>query len=212
MSLMTLLTTPLFIVADMPMSAGDLLGFVTGLLCVWLTARANVWNFPTGILNSAILGLVFLDQRLFADASLQVIFIILSAIGWWEWLAHRHAKESSPVFASSWREQALLGVIATIITGVLWQVLIHVKGACPPIDALITALSLCAQWQLNRRQLSNWSWWIAVDVISIPLYWSRGLPLIAALYVVFLAICVRGWWHWRQLSLAPQTSSAEAAA
>ena len=102
MSLMTLLTTPLFIVADMPMSAGDLLGFVTGLLCVWLTARANVWNFPTGILNSAILGLVFLDQRLFADASLQVIFIILSAIGWWEWLAHRHAKESSPVFASSW--------------------------------------------------------------------------------------------------------------
>lgn len=200
MDLLTPITTPLFTVAAMPISAGDLLGFISGIICVWLTARANIWNFPTGILNSAILGLVFLQQRLFADASLQVIFIALSVVGWWQWLYRSHARESSPVFATTVREQLILLTLGAAMTLVLWQVLLLLKGAMPPIDALITALSLCAQWQLNRRQLSNWAWWIVVDLISIPLYWSRGLPLIAGLYVIFLLICLKGWWHWRGLA------------
>lgn len=193
------INVPLFVAVGMPMSLGDLLGFVSGVVCVWLTARANVWNFPTGILNSLILGVVFFQQRLFADASLQIVFIVLAALGWWNWLAHRHARESSPVFVSSLGEQALLGGIAAVVTVALWRVLTWANGAAPPLDALITALSLCAQWQLNRRQLSSWYWWIAVNLISIPLYWSRGLPLIAALYVVFLLICFRGAAHWRAL-------------
>lgn len=194
------LTNPLFILAGMPMSIGDLLGFVTGLLCVWLTARANVWNFPTGILNSAILGFVFLQQRLFADASLQIVFIVLSALGWRQWLRRQHAEESSPVFPTTLREQLTLLGIGLAVTLILWQILVALRGASPPVDALITAFSMCAQWQLNRRQVSNWVWWIAVDVISIPLYWSRDLPLIAALYVVFLLICLNGLRRWRMLA------------
>ncbi|MDR1463577.1 MAG: nicotinamide riboside transporter PnuC [Azoarcus sp.] len=184
------------------MSAGDILGFVTGLACVWLTARANIWNFPTGILNCIILGLVFFQRGLFADASLQIVFIVLAVIGWRKWLSGGHAGESSPVFSSSPREQAILFGVAAALTLVLWRLLISLQGASPPIDALITALSLCAQWQLNRRQLSTWAWWIAVDLISIPLYWSRGLPLIAVLYTVYLLICLRGWRHWRRLPRA----------
>ena len=92
------LTAPLFVAADMPMSTGDILGFVTGIICVWLTARVNVWNFPVGILNCAILGLGFFQQRLFADASLQIVFIVLAVLGWRKWLTHHHAIESSPVF------------------------------------------------------------------------------------------------------------------
>ncbi|WP_374347258.1 nicotinamide riboside transporter PnuC [Chitinimonas sp.] len=187
----------------MPVSAGDLAGFISGLICVWLTTRGNIWNFPVGILNSAILGLVFLQQRLFADASLQIVFIVLSALGWWKWLRQGIGQESSPVFETSPREQLLLGAITVIVTLALWRVLVLLKGACPPVDALITALSLAAQWQLNKRQVSSWLWWIVVDLISIPLYISRDLPLIAALYAVFLLLCLQGWRRW--CSLAPAT-------
>ena len=209
MELLELLTSPQFVAVGMPVSTGDLLGFITGLLCVWLTARANIWNFPVGILNSAILGLVFLQQRLFADASLQIVFILLSGLGWWQWLHQRHARETSPVYSSSPREQLLFLGASLVTAFVLWQILIVLRGSSPPFDALITAFSLCAQWQLNRRQVSSWAWWIVVDLISIPLYWSRGLPLIAGLYVVFLLICLKGWWHWRALT---RPRLAEAAA
>ena len=209
MESLVFLTSPLFVAAGMPMSAGDILGFVTGLLCVWLTARANIWNFPVGIANSLILGLVFLQQRLFADATLQIVFIAFSIAGWWQWVHGRHARESSPVFSSTLREQLALVVIGVVAALLLWRILVSLNGSAPPVDATITVLSLCAQWQLNRRQISSWGWWIAVDIISIPLYWSRGLPLIAGLYVIFLLLCVRGWLHWRTLArLRPADAAA----
>lgn len=197
------LTQPLFTAAGMPMSLGDILGFVTGVLCVWLTARVSILNFPFGILSSLVLGLVFLRQRLFADASLQIVFIVLSVQGWVQWAGHRQARVEAPLRPTSLREQLILLAVAAAITLGLWQVLLWLRGAAPPVDALVTALSLCAQWQLNRWQISSWAWWITVDVISIPLFWSRDLPLISALFVVFLLICLRGWWNWRQLEARP---------
>ena len=195
------LTRPLWLVMSMPLSIGDVLGFVTGLLCVWLTTRASIWNFPTGIINSAILGLVFLQQRLFADASLQIVFIMLSILGWQQWHTLKQRLNNNPIVRSSFKQQQQLVIAAVLLISVLTLLLHWAKGSVPLMDATITALSLCAQWQLNRRQLENWLWWIAVDVISIPVYWSRGLPLIAILYVVFLLLCIKGWFEWRRQGL-----------
>ncbi len=194
-------TRPLWWIGGMPVSLGDLLGFATGLGCVWLTARANIWNFPLGILNSGILGLVFLEQRLFADASLQVLFIVLGVRGLMEWRAGGHASEASPVFRSSSGELAWLCAAVVPATLLLWLGLRWVGGSAPLVDALITSLSLCAQWLLNRRALETWTFWIAVDLISVPLYVSRGLPLIAALFATFLVLCVRGQRRWRKLAV-----------
>lgn len=192
-----------FQIGTTQMSLGDALGFVTGLLCVWLTAKASIWNFPMGILNSLILGVVFLEQRLFADSALQLVFIVLSVQGWFQWMTRRQDPKA-PFSSTSWREQMVLAGVAVGLTLLIWSILVQLRGSAPPLDALITALSLCAQWQLNRRQVSSWVWWIAVDLISVPLYWSRGLYLIAGLYVIFLAICVYGLQNWRRAHAIPE--------
>lgn len=186
-----------FGIGTIQITVGDVLGFATGLLCVWFTAKASVWNFPWGILNSLILGIVFLDQKLFADSTLQVVFIVLSVQGWWQW-SGRNGPQAAGFRATTLREQIRLLGIAITVAVLLWLLLVELRGSAPPLDALITALSLCAQWQLNRRQVSSWYWWIAVDLISVPLYWSRGLYLIAGLYVVFLALCLHGLRNWQQ--------------
>lgn len=187
-------------------SLGDALGFITGLLCVWLTAKANIWNFPMGILNSLILGVVFLEQKLFADSALQVVFIVLSLQGWIQWSA-RKQDQKMQFRSTSVREQLVLTGVALALTVLIWSVLVQMRGSVPPLDALITALSLCAQWQLNRRQVSSWMWWIAVDLISVPLYWSRGLYLIAGLYVIFLVICVHGLQNWCRADAIPDQAA-----
>jgi len=203
------LTHPVYVVAGMPMSWGDMAGFLTGIVNVWLAARAHVWNFHFGILNAAILGLVFLQERLFADASLQIVFIVLNVRGLLQWRAGHTVRESDPVFRLPHREHTLLVLVAGVLFFPLWYVLGLLRGSAPPIDAAITSLSIVAQWLLNRRVLENWAWWIVIDLISIPLYVSRGLPLIAALYVVFLALCVQGFLRWRR-HVVPQAEAAAA--
>jgi nicotinamide mononucleotide transporter len=73
----------------------------------------------------------------------------------------------------------------------------------------IASLSLAAQWLLNRRALETWVFWIGVDVISVPLYLSRGLPLIAALFAIFLVLCVQGLRRWQRL-VAPRATAGAA--
>jgi nicotinamide mononucleotide transporter len=196
-------------VGGITLTLGDALGLVTGTICVWLTARAHILNFPFGILNSVILGLVFFQARLFADAGLQIVFIALSIQGWHQWTRKRDTHRATGFNPTSKNEQLVLILVAIVLTALLWKILLAVNGSAPPLDALITAMSLCAQWQLNRRQISSWAWWICVDLVSIPLYWSRDLPLISGLYVLYLLICIKGWWYWRRLNSAtPREATA----
>jgi len=85
-----------------------------------------------------------------------------------------------------------------------------VKDSAPVLDALTTALSLGAQYLLNRKAVENWLLWITADVLYVYLYLARGLHLTAVLYLVFLCLCVAGLRSWRR-SLALRRGEAAGA-
>ena len=171
--------------------------FVTGAVCVWLTVKENIWNFPIGLVNVATFSIVFYQARLFADAGLQVVYFVLGIIGWRSWLRggeHRSALKISRCTAAE--SQVLVGLVACATIG-LWQLLHRVGGSASFWDALTTALSLASQWLLNRKRLESWIGWIAVDAIYVPLYASKSLYLTAVLYAIFLGMAVIGLRAWR---------------
>jgi nicotinamide mononucleotide transporter len=84
------------------------------------------------------------------------------------------------------------------ITAGLTVYLRKVNDALPLSDAATTALSLCAQWLLNRKLLENWYFWIVVDVLYIPMYAYKELYLTSLLYVVFLAMATMGLLEWQR--------------
>src|SRR5688572_9544459 len=79
------LTGPAFIAVGAPLSWAELLGFVTGLLTVWLVVRQHIANWPLGIANVLLLMVVFWTAGLYADAGLQVVYVLLGGYGWWQW-------------------------------------------------------------------------------------------------------------------------------
>jgi nicotinamide mononucleotide transporter len=188
------MTKTVFDLLGEPVTWAELLGFVTGIACVALAVVQRIETFPVGIANNLFFGVLFLDARLFADASLQLVYVVLGVMGWWAWI-----KGPGP-FRVRRAEPGLLAattVAVGLATLVLVPVLRAAHGAAPGWDALTTSLSLGAQLLLNLRRLETWYVWIAVDVIYVPLYFSRDLNLTALVYVVFLALCVQGWRQWR---------------
>lgn len=178
---------------------------VTGAICVWLTVRENVWNFPIGLANVATFCVVFFHARLFADAGLQVVYFVLTVIGWHLWL---HGGERGGVLRVSRVGRTEAGVLAAggvAAVGVLWVVLEHAKDGAPFLDALTTGLSLSAQWLLNRKYVESWWLWIAADLVYVPLYAWKGLYLTAGLYAVFLVMATLGLVRWRDTWRAERT-------
>lgn len=181
-----------------PVSNAELIGFGTGAGCVWLAARQNALNFPLALVNAAMFGLLFVDKKLYGDAVLQAMFFSLNLYGAWRWWHGDGEHHELLVSRLSQRGWIAVVVAAVVAVPLLRAALIAVGGAAPFWDAVITALSVIAQMLLNRKTLENWALWIAVDLVSIPLYVSKGLLLTALLYAVFLLMCVGGWVSWQR--------------
>nr|WP_042197831.1 nicotinamide riboside transporter PnuC [Kibdelosporangium sp. MJ126-NF4] len=190
--------TPAITLGATSTSWGEVAGFVTGALCVWLVAKQNVWNWPIGILNNIAFLALFMTSGLYADGWLQVVYMVLAVFGWWSWLRGGQAHTSLPVSRTT-RGQwwALAGVGAAATALLTWILETQTDSSVPLPDAVTTVLSLLATWGQARKKLESWWLWIAADVVYIPLYAYKQLWLTAILYIGFLALCVLGLRNWR---------------
>ena len=184
----------------------ELVGVLLGIVTVYLSARENVWSWPTALLNAALFVVVFLRAGLYSDMGLQVVYFVLSLYGWYEWLyggknhtelhVSRTPRRSWPVFIvvalAGW---LTLGAITKRIPG----------SALPYGDAALATVSLVAQYMMTKKMLENWLLWIVVDVFYVGMFIYKGLNLVAFNYAVYLGLAVVGYVEWRRsLRAAPE--------
>jgi nicotinamide mononucleotide transporter len=172
---------------------------VLGLVNVALVVRRSVWNYPFAIAMVSLYFFVFWEAKLYSDALLQIFFLVINLYGWANWLRSKHQAGEVLVGVMTPGERALwLGVtgLASVAWG--WVMMTYTDAAAPVWDALIAGGSVAAQILQARRRVESWILWIAVDLIAIPLYFSRDLVATSALYAVFLVLSIMGlmsWWR-----------------
>lgn len=186
----------------------EVAGMVTGLLCVWLTVRAHVACWPVGILSSAAYAWFFYGHlKLYADALLQLFFIASSLLGWWQWLHGGQARTELPVTRLDTRGRLLSGLATALASvSVGWMFARFTDASLPWLDAATSGMSVTAQLLLVRKKVESWVLWIAVDVLSVGMYVAKQAHLTAVLYLLFLALAVRGLLEWTR-SLRPASAT-----
>ncbi|MBM4335529.1 MAG: nicotinamide mononucleotide transporter [Deltaproteobacteria bacterium] len=181
-------------------SAIEWIGAAAGLACVWLLARASIWNWPVSILNTTLYFAVFLRARLYAEALLQIVFTLLGVYGWWSWRFGGSLGAELAIRRATRSELAAAAALALAGTALSALLLARATDSPAPIwDSSVLVLSLLATWAQARKILENWWIWIAVDLISVPLYVTRELYPTALLYTLFLLICLSGLRRWTVL-------------
>lgn len=179
----------------------ELLGVVTGLITLLLLVLENPWNWPIGIANNLLYVVVFFQSRFYADMTLQVAYIVISAAGWYLWL---HGGENHGALRV--RRMPGVALIGTLLAGAavtyLWSLLLaRINDVAPLFDAATAIFSIVAQYMMARKYIENWMLWIVIDIVSVWLYASKHLVPTAGLYAVYIAFCVAGLIAW-QRSLA----------
>ena len=176
-------------------------GVFTGILCVWLAAKNNIFNWPIAIASVIIYIFIFFESKLYADMGLQVYFLVMNIYGWYFWSKQRNNPEASrPVSLITQKEILLstLGIIAfTLILGFLLKK--NTDASFPFIDSFCTACSLIAQVFLARKVLQNWLIWIFVDIIYVGVYVSKDLYATAVMYALYVYIASVGYLAWRKI-------------
>lgn len=180
------------------MTALEIAANLAATLSILLASRNSVHTWWTGIVGCVLFAWLFFEARLYADVTLQIVFIATSFVGWWFWVRGR-AGSAPPIRRAP---PALLAAMAAASVAVTagYGALLHLftDAFAPFVDSAVLVLSLVAQLLLVRRMVETWAVWILVDTIAVPLFLSRGLYLTAALYALYWVNAFYGAWRWHR--------------
>jgi nicotinamide mononucleotide transporter len=172
---------------------------IAGAISVYLSARQKIWSWPTAIVNVSLYTVIFYRSGLYSDMGLQVVYLLLSIYGWYQWL---HGGANHGRLRVSRASHRVLGT-AAIVGVIFWLSLARYTSTLPNVslphlDAGLTTLSLVAQWMMTRKMLENWILWIVADLVYVPMYVYKELHVTAGLYATFLVLAVMGFVQWRR--------------
>lgn len=170
---------------------------VFGLANIVLLVRRSIWNFPFALAMVSLYAVIFFEQRLYAEAGLQLFFAGVNLYGWWLWRRAGGADHPVAVGWLGWPARFAWLAFIVLVTAGLGALMARATDAVMPYpDAAIAAASIAAQFLLSFRRIENWLLWIAIDMGAIALYIDRGLTLTAGLYAAFLVLSALGLREW----------------
>jgi nicotinamide mononucleotide transporter len=175
-----------------------IIGVITGLLCVYLAAKNNIWNWPFAIVSVIIYIFIFWDANLFADMGLQVYFLVVNVYGWYYWSRKPSTAEKVPVIRITQKLLLLAAIAVAVFTFILGSLLQYTSASFPYLDSFCAACSVVAQILMARKVLENWLIWIFVDVIYVGVYLFKDLHLTAAMYAIYVALSIMGYVEWKR--------------
>ena len=191
----------------------EILGTLSGLVCVWLLIKESVLTFPIGLLYAVVTSVVVLEAQLYADLVLNVYFVLMNAYGWYFWVrgAGERQVEGKLLVASTPSNELVLATVAiilgTLAVGYFFSA--YTAADFAYWDSLTTVASFGAMWMTARKYLESWVLWFLIDVLQIALYavkgfsGSPGLYFYSFLYSVYLWMAVLGWRSWSQNVVKP---------
>ncbi len=174
-------------------------GFAYALL-IMLRRRIG-WVF--GAVSSLILAVLAARARLPMQALLQLSYVGAAVYGWWSW---SRSTAQPAIRWWHWRGH-VIAILACVLVSLVLAQLLQDESAFPFVDSLAACVGLLATWLLARVYLENWLYWIAIDAVSIYLFFTQGLVSTAVLYFLYFSIAVIGFFGWRRDWLKAQTAS-----
>ena len=174
------------------------LAFLFGVAQVILAWKNNVSNFYFGAFSVMLYVYLFYQNGLFAEALLNVYYLVVSVGGIFMWRKNvSHIEPIIRVCDKKFQLQSLLLFLLTFL--ILFIVLKQfTKSTVPLADALVSALAWTGAYLLIHRKLENWLWLTASNILAIPLQWYKGMPLTALLTLIYLIVGIIGYFDWKR--------------
>jgi nicotinamide mononucleotide transporter len=175
---------------------------ITQIASVWYAKKNNVLVYPTGIIGVLLAAYVYFiisSPPLYADASLNIYYFIMSVYGWYNWAKK---KDNGLQYPISWCNKKELNIgIALFVSSwiALYLALTFFTNSNTPfLDSLVSSSAVTAMWWMAKRKIENWLAWILSNIVAIPLNFYKGFMLFTLMYILFLLMAWMGYAAWKK--------------
>lgn len=159
----------------------------------------RIWLYPAGIISTIISIYLLLTVQLYADATLNVYYFVMSVYGWITW----KKRADGPPLQISYANKTEWAISLAISFGglvVLYYLLKFFTTSSVPLwDAWVSSTAWAGMWLLAKRKIENWVFLNISNVFAIPLLFYKQLPLFAALTIFLFCMAFAGYFKWRNI-------------
>jgi len=178
----------------------EITAVVFGIISVLFARKNNILVYPTGLISTLIFIYILYNFKLYGEFIINIYYSAMSIIGWYLWSRRNNGQEEFPISIMNSKEYKIATIIFTLT--ILFIALVYhffdkFTDLTAYVDAFTTALFFVGMWLMAKRKIENWIVWIIADIISVPLYFFKGLTVSSLQFIVFTIIAVLGYIEWK---------------
>jgi len=205
----------------------ELLAAVFGVISVFYAKKENILVFPTGIISTGIYVYLLSEWSLYGDLIINIYYTLMSIYGWYIWSKFIDNKKNHIsitrtntldklktigifIFTSVFvimvyryyevipKEFGISESIRFTYTNMTSGSLEDFRKITPYLDTFTTGIFFAAMWLMANKKIENWTFWIAGNIASIPLYFIKGYGFTGIQYTIFLILAIQGYIAWKK--------------
>ena len=180
----------------------ELFAVIMNITSVVYAKRNNILVYPTGLIGTGIFVYILLNFSLLGDTIINAYFFSMSIYGWYFWSRKKDEVFINQVSTINRNEIKYLFILAfssLISIYFVYDYFDKWNNWTAYVDNITTAIFFVAMWLMARRKIESWIFWIIGDLITVPLYFYKGLTISSIQYIIFLILAVLGYISWKKI-------------
>ena len=188
------------LVADLAQSTWlEFFAVLCGIASVIFSRKENILVYPVGMINTSIYIYLYISHGLYADASVNGYYTVMSVLGWRLWARQKDGRKALEISMLDRKGRLKSLLFFALCWALLYVILSRFTDSSVPVaDAFTSAAAFTAMWLMNQKKLENWTWWIITNLASIPLNFFKHLVFSSFQYLVFLVLAIMGYLSWKK--------------
>ena len=180
----------------------ELFAVIMNIFSVIYAKRNSILVYPTGLIGTGIFVYILYNFSLLGDMIINFYFVIMSIYGWYYWSQKKNGEVLHNVSRTSTKEYyfiLMLGIISLLSIYTIYNFYDKWDSWTAYVDTITTAIFFVAMYLMARRKVESWIFWIIGDLITIPLYFYKGLTISSIQYLIFLILAILGYISWKKI-------------
>ena len=175
---------------------------VMNIISVLYAKQNNILVYPTGLIGTGIFVYILLNFSLLGDTIINAYFFSMSIYGWYFWSRKKDKvfiNQVSTINRNEIKYLFILAISSLIFIYFVYDYFDKWNNWTAYVDNITTAIFFVAMWLMARRKIESWIFWIIGDLITVPLYFYKGLTISSIQYIIFLILAVLGYISWKKI-------------